>query len=195
MMALSSTDEVRASLEDSMTENSENTEFLPQQDLLDNLAKENIEIVLRECGVKAHLIVDTVEQVLRGARKTLAILILGRCAARILDFIERAHPHGFPVDGKLPYEREESLKRFGLSQKERAGFFKNQWKIAAPIFDFDSVLPLILNDKTHLPFQRIDRQHTLLGWGGFGEVHRLVIHPRHQIVQIEVSRQSVELLG
>ncbi|KAL9605635.1 MAG: hypothetical protein Q9179_001175 [Wetmoreana sp. 5 TL-2023] len=190
-MAKSGTDKVHTLLENYIVQNCDNADFLPQQDLLDNLTREHIEIVLRECDLKPHLIADIVEQVLRGAHKTFAILILSKCVARIQGFIKFANPHGSPLDGKLPYEHIKSLVKFGLNEEERKRFFKNQWKVAAPVFDFNSVLPVFLHDKTHLPFQPIDDEHTLLGRGGFGEVHRVVIHPRHQKVQIEIVRKEM----
>ncbi|KAL8718585.1 MAG: hypothetical protein Q9225_004301 [Loekoesia sp. 1 TL-2023] len=187
---MSKTEETINALEDAMTLNSNNADFLPQQDLHKIITKEAIEAVLRE-SIEAHLISDTIQQVLDGAQKTFAILILSRCAFHILEFIRLANPHGFPVDGKLPYEKIESLTPFQLSNDHKNRFFKNQWKFTAPIFDFNSVLPVSLHNMTRLPFLPIDGEGTPVGVGGFGEVYRVLIEPRHQKVQTQIVRKEM----
>lgn len=188
-MANTSTFEMYFELDRSMTKNCDGAEYLPQLDLFDILTTTKIESVLRESESKSHQIADTVKQIFQGARKTFAILILSNCAGRIREFIQSSNPHGFPVDGKLPYEHNEDLESFGLTKVERQSFFRNQWKVIAPVLDFDCVLPMSLHEDILLPFQPMDGKDTLLAKGGFGEVHNIVIEPRHQKVPFEVSHR------
>lgn len=188
-MAKYSIHEMYFELNNSMTQNCDRADFLPQLVLSDILTKAKIESVLRESNSGSHLIADTVKQVLQGARKTFAILILSKCAAHILDFIKSSNPHGYPIDGKLPYEHIKDLESFGLSEVESQNFLRNQWKLIAPVLNFDCVLPLSLHENTLLPFQPIHGKDALLGQGGFGKVYKVVIEPRHQEVQSEVSHR------
>lgn len=124
--------------------------------LLDLLRK-----VIEPWGVK-----DAVNVIESGGRKVFAVLILMKEEKHIIEFME--HVGQTSLDSQMPFSKEV-LENF-LPREVAMEFEEEQWDFVAHVFQ-QQVFHQRLERRIRLPFIESRK----LGWGGFSNVHQVVI--------------------
>ena len=176
---------LKQKLRGALRSNEDGEQFIAREDLKCIMNEEAVERAILESNISAGKTDDTVQFILRSARKTFGTLLFAGCSHHILTFIKYDNTHEAAVDSKLPL-RKDSLEYYGLNTTEAEGFFRNQWQFIAPIFDVRSVLPRAFEKHMVLPFERSGGEGHI-GGGTFGEVFSVFIDRRHQEFHPDVS--------
>lgn len=176
---------LRAEISALRLKNTSHQYFIPHGALDKHMTKDAIQDALTDCNTAIYHLDELAESILEGSHKIFAILILIRQVQYSSHFIRNdqfqdLHSH---LDHKIPF-RYDTLENL-LPQIAAKEFHETQWEFAAPVFS-KKVLPRSLVPEIALPILK----DTLLGNGGFGEVHEIEIHPFHQRFGV-VSGQKV----
>ena len=166
-------EELRAQIVNKREQNVEKRHFLPQQALYDLMGEVLVKQAVREAGINAHDVGEITKEIMKGARKIFAILVVIRQPQSILSFIQDDQFQS-SLDHKLPFplgKLRELLPSASLGQE----FYEKQWEFAAPVFT-KRLLPRVLEDDMILPFVE-DKE---VGEGGFGVVHTIKVELHHQ---------------
>jgi hypothetical protein len=122
------------------------------------------------------------QTVLKGGRRTFAVLVLISCDNIILEFMERdPMREGWTIDSNLPYSGDSLGSIFPLTMARYAKQFQQeQWKLLVPVFKEDT-LHRFFSQQTILPFQYDGYRDS----GGFGDVFRVELFASHQTIDPE----------
>lgn len=166
-------EELRAQIVSKRVQNVERRYFLPQQALYDLMSEVLVESAVRDAGIKAYDVGEITKEIMKGARKIFAILVVVRQPQSILSFVQDDQFQSW-LDHKLPFglsKLQKLLPSASLGQE----FYEKQWEFTAPVFT-KRLLPRVLEDDIILPFVE-DKQE---GEGGFGVVHTIKVDLHHQ---------------
>lgn len=176
-------EELRAQIVSKREQNVERRHFLPQQALYNLMGEVLVTKAVREAGIKAYDVGEITKEIMKGARKIFAILVIIRQPQSILTFIQDDQLQS-SLDHKLPFplrKLQELLPSASLGQE----FYEKQWEFAAPVFT-KRLLPRVLEDDIILPFVE-DKE---VGEGGFGVVHIIKVELHHQSLG-QLTQQNV----
>jgi len=146
--------------------------FVPRQSLFELLQQETIENALRETTPSQQL-GELVQTILRGGRLIFSILIAINHVDYMIKFVERDQLQLSQLDDKLPYDLK-TLETI-MQEAHALQFYDIQWVYIAPTF-MPFVLRRHLADDIILPFL----SEEFISCGGFGDVYRIAIDPKHQ---------------
>ncbi|KAL8840331.1 MAG: hypothetical protein Q9170_001346 [Blastenia crenularia] len=147
--------------------------FVPEGALDTTITVEKIKSALRDVKVRPDRVKETLDLIVRGGKKTFAILVSIYRTERIVDFIEIDQLQGCSIDSKLPYSSRTDLERI-LPKADAADFFEKQWEFTAPIFKRQAG-HRCLHERTIFPFL----ESSIQGEGNFGYIFKIGIHPCH----------------
>lgn len=153
--------------------NIDSKHFIPAESLNPILNNQVVNEVVMDCDVKQYRQSEVANLIVRGGRRTFAILIMIRRESLILRFVEKDELQGAWLDSKLPFSLP-ALKSI-LSDTDAIDFYDKQWEFVSPIFS-PSKGHRELHDDTVLPFSGEPRRR---GDGGFGFVAEIDVHPKH----------------
>lgn len=132
-----------------------------------------IEGAVRDAGIKAYDVGEITKEIMKGARKIFAILLVIRQPQSILSFVQDDQFQSW-LDHKLPFtldKLQELLSSASLGQE----FYEKQWEFTSPVFT-KRLLPRVLEDDIILPFVEDKEEDE----GGFGVVHTIKVELHHQ---------------
>jgi hypothetical protein len=166
-------EELRAQIVSKREQNVERRYFLPQQALYELMDEVLVEKAVRGAGIEAHNVREVTKEIMKGAQKIFAILLIIRQPQSILAFIQDDQLQS-SLDHKLPFSLGK-LQKLLASAIFGQEFYEKQWEFAAPVFS-KRLLPRVLQDDIILPFVE-DKEG---GEGGFGVVHIIKVEPYHR---------------
>ena len=165
-------DGLRAQIQSLRQKNEDSKYFMPAGALNDLLKHRPIKNALKECGVEVNRIDEVTELIVRGGRRTFAILLAIYRQATIMKFVEGDQFQTNILDSKLP--RSLSDLQSILPATDVGEFFERQWEFTAPVFPRGRGHRLLHHD-TIFPFMASQQR----GEGGFGRVFEVELHPAH----------------
>ncbi|EXL66196.1 serine/threonine protein kinase [Fusarium oxysporum f. sp. conglutinans race 2 54008] len=170
--------------------NFEGRYFIPEATLFRVVSKSAIKDSLKDLDVPIHEIQGLTNDILRGARKCFAILILMRRGEKISaffrsDLLQRSTP-----DSRLPYNSQALEQIFGqheLSATIRA-FIEKQWEFSIPVLH-QNMISRELDTSIILPF--LHEEHA--GGGSMGVAWKIKIHPQCHRLPLRDDMVSLKL--
>ena len=157
--------------------------FIPAGDLDRVLSAHAVEVELQSHGLEGLL-----SLVFQHAKKTFAILLVMQKLDALQDLIDaKMRDELLPLEESALTSLEDSKLRAAFSGWDldaRKQFLEIQWTLIAPVFSEGEHLRL--DDNARLPFIKTER----LASGRFGSVHRVEIHPNHEIFETVGSHVS-----
>ncbi|KAG8528268.1 uncharacterized protein KY384_007185 [Bacidia gigantensis] len=155
-------------------ENAHGRHFIPHEDFVQLMTRENVHDVLEESSIERYSIEETAETIFKRAARIFGILVLTGQPEFILRFIKGGGHQRSCLDDNLPYSLDTLLGIFEDDIMARK-FHERQKEFAVPIFD-RSALPRDVKAEITMPF--LEDCH--IGSGGFGNVYKIKISPSHQ---------------
>ena len=152
--------------------------FLPEGSLDHIFEQINLTDILCDSSfqVEQHKLDSIIDVVSTEGRKVLAILADLKLEHALLRFIEYG-----TLDQTLPLVEEKRLESI-LSPHERDDFMKRQWEYFAHKFS------------QRMYSQRLSQEHVLpyiyqakIGGGSFSTVYDVLVHPKHQNIDLKVQ--------
>ena len=144
-----------------------------------------IKSALRDAKIRPDRVIETLDLIARGGKKTFAILVSIYRIERIVDFIEIDQLQECNIDAKLPYGSRTDLERI-LPEADAAEFYEKQWEFTAPIFKRRAG-HRCLHERTVFPFL----ESSVQGEGNFGYVWKIEVHPCHTLAGTTNSPERV----
>lgn len=171
--------QLRNQLLDLRCENAHRRWFIPQGPLRQLMTEDFICDTLQVSGTKAHRLDETTKIIFKTRAKIFSVLILIHQPSLIVNFIEKDELQ----DRRLPFELQVLEKE--IMNACAREFYEKQWEFTAPEF-FRGTLTRVLNENIVLPFIKDEE----IGYGSFGIVHEITLHPDNQILE-DKFRQRV----
>jgi hypothetical protein len=167
--------------------NCEGRFFVPEVELASLMLDSVVRTCLIELGLPRYQHEELVADIVKGARRCFAILLLMNHGSSIVRFfgddsLQRARP-----DDRLPFHQGALAKIFGVKPdnlKVRR-FEEKQWDFAIPIFS-RLLLTRDLEAEIILPFVLEER----IGEGAFGIAYRTTIHSRSHQLPLKANQVS-----
>ena len=171
-------DDITEELEDLEVMNFERKSFVPYDSLRQLLVESRVKRIVRvlsdEDKIQFYQQSDIIARVLDNGLRLFAILLSLSRPETVLNFLETDHFAHIQLDSRLPISRH-TLETVLQDEKLRNRVFNRQWKFLAPFLRADQT-HRELHSFTILPF--VECEH--VGGGGFGEVHKMVLHASQQ---------------
>lgn len=188
-------EDLRGSIEELRYEqtNFEDRHFIPEVALFRVVSEPAISISLKDLGVPIHEIRDLTNDIVRGARKCFAILLLIGRGREISAFFRRDSLQRSRPDSRLPYNSEALRQIFGgkdssLTKESHLTikrFLEKQWEFAIPVLH-QNMISRELDSSIILPFLHEERA----GKGSMGEAWKIKIHPQCHRLSLEDNMVS-----
>jgi hypothetical protein len=163
--------------------NFESRWYVPGKELDKLFSQTVVEEAVSKCDIKPYKRKEVAGRIVKGAKKTFAVLVMIGKEMAILNFIEHDHFQDPFLDSKLPFQRPELSRILDVDSAE--AFYRAQWMVAVPLFRND-MSHRCLHEDVILPFTKSTR----IGSGAFGTVFELHVDSKHQSLQ-EVGEGSV----
>jgi hypothetical protein len=154
--------------------NFEDRHFIPDDDLIDVISEPAVKLSLKRLAIPLHEIQDLTNDILRGARRCFAILVLIRCGKAISAFVRDDSLQLSDPDDRLPYTSEALQRIFkkGATSLMIKNFLERQWEFVIPIMRQHAIFRT-LDKKVILPFLHEE----LIGEGAMGTAWKIKLHP------------------
>ncbi|KAL8673355.1 MAG: hypothetical protein Q9168_002234 [Polycauliona sp. 1 TL-2023] len=148
--------------------------FVPEGSLVAALPHETVRRAIENhCQVEPYAAQWITQAIVTGARKVFAMLILIREENSIAAFLEHhLQSDGQALDSRLPFSKSDLEALF--APEVASEFEEEQWGFIAPVFSH-RLLHRKIQPESRLPF--VESQ--MIGGGGFGHVHQVVIPAGH----------------
>lgn len=159
--------------------------FVPEGALDNIITIEKIKSALRSAKAQLDREQETLELILKGGKKTFAILVSIYRTERIVDFIETDQLQASKIDSKLPYSSRADLGRI-LPKADAAEFFEKQWEFTAPIFRRRAG-HRCLHERAIFPFL----ESSVQGEGSFGNIYKVELHNSHSLAAFQAQKHPV----
>jgi hypothetical protein len=171
------------------TTNNEGRCFVTKAELCSVVSELMIRVSLTELDLPLYQHKELVSNILQGARRCFAILLMIRSGSTIVHFfkkdsLQRSHP-----DDRLPFNPDLLAGIFGVKPDDLKvkRFLERQWEFATPVFS-RLLLTRELAQGVILPFAHEDP----IGEGSFGTVYRSTIHPQcHELPNLKIDRHRL----
>jgi hypothetical protein len=165
--------------------------FVPEAKLFSLMSETVIRVCLEELSLPAYQHEEIVTNIVKGARRCFAILLLTTCGGSIVRFfggdsLQRSRP-----DDRLPFDPHPLARIFGVQPDDLKvrRFIEKQWDFAIPVFS-QQLLTRELEQRIILPYIMEEP----LGEGAFGTAYRTMIHPQSHELPLKENRVSSQLL-
>ncbi|KAL8658444.1 MAG: hypothetical protein Q9202_007561 [Teloschistes flavicans] len=159
--------------------------FVPEGALDTIITVDKIKSALRDAKIRPDRVKEILGLIVRGGKKTFAILVSIYRIEDIVDFIEFDQLQEYSIDAKLPYSSRIDLEKI-IPRADAAEFYEKQWEFTAPIFRRRAG-HRCLHERTVFPFV----ESSIQGEGNFGNIYKIGVHPCHILAENITSSERV----